>query len=136
MFAPDPPRELVRIDATVLRFDGTVRTWEFVPPAQPGILHRLKRQRLRKWANDNMRVDDKRLLWAPAARFAAGQFDDPSNTPLFVRLNRHWLEVPDPWGKLECKTGWQHWTFYGACTTWFFAAPADSSMRASQAASR
>jgi hypothetical protein len=117
MFAPDPRSVLVRVDATVTLFDGTERTWRFVPPAESGILQRLRRQRLRKWANDHVRVNVKRGLWAPAARFAARQFDDRENPPLSVKLHRHWLPVPDPWEKVERKTGWRHATYFETSVT-------------------
>jgi len=115
LFAPDPRTMQVRMDATVTLRDGATRNWVFFQSEGLGPIARLRQERYRKWAHDNVRLDEKPELWAPTALFIARQFADERNPPVRVELHRHWADMlPPPKSGLpeRRETDWQQYTFY------------------------
>jgi len=115
LFAPDPRTMQVRMNATVTLRDGTTRNWIFFQSEGPGAIARLRQERYRKWAHDNVRLDEKSELWEPTALFIARQFADEQNPPVRVELHRHWADMlppPDAGLPERRETDWQQYTFY------------------------
>jgi hypothetical protein len=117
MFAPEPVSQLRRMDAKICFRDGSERTWEFFDPSGSGTLERWRKERHRKWAHENLRLDSNKRLWEPAARYIARQFsDDPNNPPILIEFRRHWADVPAAPGSVEPldRIHWESYTFYRA----------------------
>jgi hypothetical protein len=114
MFAPHPRSIRVRMDATVTLRDGTKRTWTFPQMEQMSLPERTRKERYRKWANDNIRLDAQAAVWEPTARYIARQFTDPRNPPVAVQLHRHWANIPPPSeaGDAVAPQPFQSYTFY------------------------
>lgn len=96
MFAPNPRSIRVRMDAIVTLRDGTQKTWTFPQMEQLSLFDRIRKERYRKWAHDNIRLDTETLAWEPTARYVARQFNDPKNPPVAVQLHRHWSDILPP----------------------------------------
>jgi hypothetical protein len=96
MFSPNPPVANVRVEAEVVYRDGQRRVWKFPLPQDLSYTQRYFRERFRKWANDNVRFDDKSALWPDTARYIARLNNDRSNPPLFVRLIRYFAQIAPP----------------------------------------
>jgi hypothetical protein len=113
LFAPDPRSANVYVDAQVIFRDGQQRTWSFPRMEELGIVDKYFKERYRKWANDNLRMDSYAALWPDAARYVARVNADRANPPRTVRLVRHWSNIDAP-GTLnrDASAGWQQYTFY------------------------
>jgi hypothetical protein len=96
MFSPEPRSVRVRMDATVTLRDGSKRTWTFPQMDHMGLFERFRKERFRKWAHDNVRLDSEARIWEPTAHYIARQFADSKNPPVAVALNRHWADIPPP----------------------------------------
>jgi hypothetical protein len=113
MFSPEPRRIRIRMDATVTLRDGTKRTWTFPQMDQMGLFERFRKERFRKWAHDNVRLDTEDRIWEPTARYIARQFADSRNPPVAVALNRHWADIPPPDSERDpAKEPFHYFTFY------------------------
>ncbi|MBM4317228.1 MAG: hypothetical protein FJ116_07085 [Deltaproteobacteria bacterium] len=114
MFAPEPRSELVRMDAEIQYQSGEVRVWEFPRIERLGLFERVRKERYRKWAYDNVRLDSNSGLWASTADFIALSNWDEQNPPVKVSLNRHWRLISNP--KLsepnQFTNNWKQQTFY------------------------
>src|SRR6476661_7820672 len=66
MFAPEPVSQLRRMDAKICFRDGSERTWEFFDSSSAGTIERWRKERHRKWAHENLRLDSNKRLWEPA----------------------------------------------------------------------
>jgi hypothetical protein len=96
MFAPDPYRLDVSVEARVAYSDGAVRSWYFPRMAKLSYAARYNKERWRKYV-EVMHQDAWSILWPPAARYAARVNDDrPGARPVSVELVRHWRIIPDP----------------------------------------
>jgi hypothetical protein len=114
MFAPEPRRIRIRMDATVILRDGTTKTWTFPQMDQMTVWDRLRKERYRKWAHDGVRTDSSSYTWEPTAQYIARQFADPDNPPVAVQLHRHWADIPGPTeaGADVAAAPFHHYTFY------------------------
>jgi hypothetical protein len=113
MFAPDPLRLNLRVDAEVAFRDGTTRIWEFPRMDALGFVDRYYKERYRKYATEYLRTDNGNEALRPdAARYIARlNNDQPSNPPVTVTLYRSWSEIqparPDgsyragPWSRVS-----------------------------------
>jgi hypothetical protein len=114
MFAPEPRSIRIRMDATVTFRDGSTKTWMFPQMDQMTLWERCRKERYRKWAHDNVRVDAESRLWAPTANYIARQFPDPDNPPVAVQLHRYWADIPGPTAtdREKADASFHRYTFY------------------------
>jgi len=113
MFAPDPSKLNNYLTATVVYADGRASVWNFPRMAEMGIFEKYRKERYRKYANDNLRLDGFAALWPDAARYIARANNRPGNPPTRVDLVRHWSLVPPPGSSaVESDAPWSHFTFF------------------------
>jgi hypothetical protein len=111
MFAPDPSKLNNYITATVTYRDGRAAVWEFPRMENLGIVDKYFKERYRKYASDNLRLDTRSQLWPDAARYIARA--NASGQPVEVDLVRHWSEVPPPGPHGDAPPApWSEYTFF------------------------
>jgi hypothetical protein len=112
MFAPDPLRLNLRVDAEITFRDGQTRTWEFPRMDALGFVDRYFKERYRKYATEYLRADNGNEALRPdAARYIARLNNQPSNPPVTVTLYRSWSQIQparpdgsyqfDPWTRVS-----------------------------------
>lgn len=114
MFAPDPSKINNYVGAVVTFRDGSSHLWLFPRMETLGYTAKYFKERYRKYANDNLRLDENAALWPDAARYIARVNNSrPSDPPATISLVRYWSFVPppDPNG-IEQNGPWQQYTFY------------------------
>ena len=114
MFSPDPPKLNGYVTAEITYADGHTSVWSFPRMDQLGLFDKYTKERYRKFANENLRLDAFAPLWPDAARYIArlnkGQ---PSNPPVSVALVRHWSFVQPPSRDGSPENGpWNHFKFF------------------------
>jgi hypothetical protein len=110
MFSPDPSKLNGYITAVVTYANGTTSVWGFPRMEELGSGEKYVKERYRKFANDNLRLDQYAQLWPDAARYIARQNNHPSNPPVNVELVRNWSIVPPPnSGSVET---WNRYVFF------------------------
>ncbi len=102
MFSPNPRTVNIRVGALVTFDDGTEELFDFPQMDRLGFMERYRRERYRKWVNDNMRLDKNPSLWKPAAEWVAGLHEGGPSRVASVRLIRRWWDIPAPVAK-----GWR-----------------------------
>lgn len=113
MFAPNPSNLNNYVGALVKFRDGSSRLWNFPRMENLGYVDRYFKERYRKYANDNLRLDADSALWPDAARYIARVNNQPSNPPVQVSLIRYWSVIPPPGPYGEYTEGpWQQFVFY------------------------
>jgi hypothetical protein len=85
VFAPEPRRTSLRIEARVTFEDGTTEVWRL--PEGRRIGANLRYYRWRKWL-ERVRSDDFEGLWEPTARWVASEHDDGPSPVAKVELVR------------------------------------------------
>lgn len=85
VFAPDPRRTSIDIEARVTFEDGTSAVWEL--PAGPRLVANLRYYRWRKWL-ERVRADNYEAIWEPTARWIASLYDDRASPVAQVELVR------------------------------------------------
>jgi len=96
MFAPEPYRLDVSVEAQITYAGGEMRSWYFPRMAKLGYADRYGKERWRKYV-EIMHQDQYRMLWPAAVRYAAQQNNiRPSDPPVHVELVRHWRFIPAP----------------------------------------
>lgn len=93
MFAPDPLKLNIRVDAEITYANGETRTWKFPRMDELGYVERYFRERYRKYSTEYLRVDTYAGLRPDAARYIARLNNQPSNPPVTVSLFRSWSEM-------------------------------------------
>lgn len=96
MFSPNPRTENIRVGAEITYANGSVQSYEFPQMDRLGYMERYRRERFRKWANDNLRLDDHSRLWPPAARWVARLHSGGPQPVSRVRLVRRWSAQRPP----------------------------------------
>ena len=117
LFAPNPRSSNVYLEAEVTFQDGKKMVWRFPRMEELGIVESSFKERYRRWANDNVRMDSKSQLWPDAARFIARLHASPHNPPQTVRLVRYLSVIDKPYavgyGKLLPATdSWKSTVFF------------------------
>jgi hypothetical protein len=114
MFAPDPSKLNNYVGAILTYRDGRTAEWDFPRMENLGYVDRYFKERYRKYANDNLRIDARSALWPDAARYVARlNAADPANPPVEVALVRHWSEVPPPGAHGEPPPSpWNQYVFF------------------------
>ena len=111
MFAPDPSKLNNYVSAVITHADGQVSVWNFPRMQDLGFVDKYFKERYRKFANDNLRLDMFAPLWPDAARYVARMGNRSASPPLIVELVRHWSPVPPP--DSASRAGqWSQYTFY------------------------
>ena len=85
VFAPDPRRTSLRIEARVTFEDGSTAVWHL--PEGPRIGANLRYYRWRKWL-ERVRDDNQRRLWEPTARWIAEEHSGGPSPVAQVELVR------------------------------------------------
>ncbi len=116
LFAPNPRSSNVYLQARIVYRNGDTRVWDFYRPQQYGVLRRAWKERYRKWANDNIRLDGNASEWPYVARYIARQANDRrADPPRTVELVRYWSQIappsPGPGGS-EGAAAWNRFVFY------------------------
>jgi hypothetical protein len=113
MFSPEPKSINVRMDTTLTLRDGSRLRRPFIPN-ELGLLASYRRERYRKWAHDNVRIDANSGLWEPVALYFAKSVSNEANPVVQVELHRHWSEtrVPTDPSQRQLRTPWRRFTFY------------------------
>ncbi len=110
MFAPEPRKTNLRVAARVAYRDGHSQMWRFPEMDVLGYGSRYAKERYRKFANDNLRLDENAALWPDAAAVIARLNNtDPSDPPVEVDLIRSWSDV-SLWGRTA--EPWSSYVFY------------------------
>jgi hypothetical protein len=86
VFAPNPRRVSIGLEATVTFADGSTTTWTL--PHGAAIGENLRYYRWRKWL-ERARSDDYKSLWEPTAAWIASLYEDESSAVIRVELIRH-----------------------------------------------
>ncbi len=90
LFAPNPTRTVVHVEAEVRLADGEVVIFDF--PENGNGFGALRQYRWRKYLR-RVRLSEYRRLWASTAEWVAQQFDDDVE---MVRLIREQAVIPGP----------------------------------------
>ena len=91
MFAPQPRDEDIFVSAEIWYADGTSETRKLTRMIEMPYLERYRKERWRKFFNDNLRLDSSKVMWEPCAAWIAR--DAATNTGRVVarvELARHW----------------------------------------------
>jgi hypothetical protein len=113
MFAPEPSKLNNYVTATVIYRDGRTSEWAFPRMENLGIVEKYFKERYRKYASDNLRIDTRSGLWPDAARYIARATATASAPPVEVDLVRHWSEVPPPLRTGEAPPSpWNEFTYF------------------------
>lgn len=99
VFAPDPRRESIGMEAHVTFADGSGETWR---PYEGGdLVGHYRDYRWGKWV-ENARLDKNRKLWPGLAAWVARDAEDRSGRPVRrVALLRRWRVVQPPGAKRD-----------------------------------
>jgi hypothetical protein len=109
VFAPDPRQTSLRIEARVRYDDGRVATWR--PPSGGDLAGAYWDYRWRKWLENAIQDAKRRVLWKPAALFAAHELDGPGRRPRSVTLIRRWQDLRPP-GAVPSARAWKQYAYY------------------------
>ncbi len=71
MFAPNPSRENLFVDADVYFANGSKEKWAFPRANQENRGALMMRERLRKYTQDNLEMKDQEALWLDLSHFVA-----------------------------------------------------------------
>jgi len=97
MFSPNPSNSNAMVRAEILYQNGSVQFWDLPRMMNLSIRDKYVFERYRKWAVDNIRLDDHEVYWPDSASFIARKAnDDPNNPPIKVTLWRLWKDIEDP----------------------------------------
>lgn len=75
MFAPNPSRENLFVDADIYFEDGSQEKWGFPRTNLEARGAMMMRERLRKYMQDNLEMKDREDLWLDLSRFVARDVD-------------------------------------------------------------
>jgi hypothetical protein len=110
VFAPDPRQTSLRVEARVRYEDGGVATWR--PPAGGDLAGAYWDYRWRKWLENAIQDAQRRVLWKPAAQFAAREMATEQRVPTSVTLIRRWQDLRAPGVPGPHAAPWNRYAFY------------------------
>lgn len=96
MFAPQPLRLNMDIDAELIRVDGQIEKWTLERPES--VFSHWRYERVRKYKS-NIRLDTYSKLWPDFANFIKSQMRQETNAEFKgIRIMRRWstIEAPPP----------------------------------------
>ena len=112
VFSPDPRDQSLDVRAEITHADGTVEWWD-VPDLDPAV-GAYRQYRWNKW-QERVRLDARRDLWEPTARWIAAEHARDGAAPVRVRLIRRWIDhLPlTAEGAIDVPpTGWNEFVFH------------------------
>jgi hypothetical protein len=109
VFSPDPRTQVIDLVARFEYADGTTGAWR--PPDGNPLVGGYRTYRWRKWSED-VRLNDERHLWVPAAAWALDSAEHQGREPVQVTLVRRWRDVAPP--GTENDEGWREFTMLTA----------------------
>ncbi|MCB0825193.1 MAG: hypothetical protein KDC26_03310 [Armatimonadetes bacterium] len=110
MFAPNPARTDMYMDAIVKYEDGSEKTVEYPRIYSMPIPKKFFHERYRKF-RERLSPDAYEYKWPQTAYWMAAQaWVTPENPPVEIRLRRHWMDCPDI--GTPVKDEYQTWEIY------------------------
>lgn len=110
VFAPEPRRQVLELEARITYTDGSEATWR-VPDGDP-IFAAYRDYRWRKWV-EYVTLDASRdELWQPAAQWVARRFDRADRHPARVTLVRRWYDIAPPGTPQPDPPEWQEFAYF------------------------
>jgi hypothetical protein len=110
VFAPDPRQTSLRLEARIRYEDGRVATWR--PPSGGDVAGAYWDYRWRKWLENAIQDANRKVLWKPAALFAANEMEGSGRVPTTVTLIRRWQDLRPPGVPGADAKSWQRYAFY------------------------
>lgn len=98
MFAPDPGRLNVTIDAQVEFDDGSIESFSFPDSKKLSLNEKyMYGEKFRKIMSEGIRKEENSYLWKDTAKFVLRNLKNQNfeKIPLRVHLERSWDEIPD-----------------------------------------
>lgn len=115
MFAPNPISQDVYVSVLGTLDNGKLIEWDVTRMDKMGLATRYQMERWRKFCNDNLRVDENRVLWPEAARwFAKALGEDQGRKVVKLEMIRHWrpAAIPDQEGNIPPRPEWESYIFH------------------------
>lgn len=109
IFAP-PRRTSLRMEARVTYEDGSVAVWR--PPHGGDLLGTYWDYRWRKWLENVTQDVNRKVLWKPAAQFAAREVRRPGKLPIAVTLIRRAQDLRPPGADGPDTRRWKSYAYY------------------------
>jgi hypothetical protein len=108
VFAPDPRRQTVALQARISYTDGTSETWN-VPTGDP-FVSEYRTYHWQKWS-EYARLDDHQELWEPFAVWVARTHNSSMRHPNEIALTRSWFDLNPP-GSHPSRGPWHEYTYF------------------------
>lgn len=96
MFSPDPRDIDVCVEVAFTEWDGARDRLMLTDMVAMGYVERWRKDRWRKFFNDNLRLDDNAWLWQPFAEYAVRRLRDDGYDPASIELVRWWRPCQRP----------------------------------------
>ena len=109
VFAPDPRRQILAMEARIRDADGTVRTWR--PPDEGPLVGAYWDYHWRKWLESTIADFHRDDLWPQTARWLARRERDRGRDPKTITLTRSWSNLNPP-GSSPIRSPWRSLTYY------------------------
>jgi hypothetical protein len=114
VFAPDPRRQVLDLNARIEYADGSAEIWKL--PSGGALIGTYWDYRWRKWL-EYVSSDAHQDLWKPAAIWIARYEADRSRRPVQVTLIRRWYEINPPGVKSKESKVWNEFEYYTLAIT-------------------
>lgn len=110
VFAPDPRRVGLDLEAHIDYQDGTTSTWRW--PHGGGLVDQYWDYRWQKWL-ENVILDARAdQLWRPAATYIARHGAKPGSPPTRVTLVRRWYRLYPPGSRGRGRGKWRRYAYF------------------------
>jgi hypothetical protein len=109
VFAPDPRRASIELQARVKYANGHMAIW--TPPRGDDLAGASWDYRWLKWVENTIQDARRDMLWKPAAEFVARDMRRTGAPIASVTLIRRWRDVPPP-GRSAPEPPWRSYAFY------------------------
>lgn len=96
MFSPDPRDIDVCVEVAFTERDGTYDRLMLTDMVAMGTIERWRKDRWRKFFNDNLRLDAQARLWQPFAEYAVRRLRGEGRDPVSIELVRWWRPCESP----------------------------------------
>lgn len=111
LFAPDPRRTTLELEARIKYADGSTAVWH--PPVGDPFIGVYSSFRWRKWAG-NILSSENSELWVPTAEWIAGTHRRDGALPVQVTLVKRFYVAPAPGSGKPAVQPWKETTLYTA----------------------
>lgn len=110
VFAPEPRRASIDLQARVRYADGTGVTWH--PPRGDDLVGPYWDYRWFKWMENVIQDSAEQQLWKPAALYVAQEKQTEGKVVTRVTLIRRWQALRPPGVQGSDRRGWKQYSFY------------------------